>query len=177
MTYFIMVRDMKGFDSIFRTEVKREWKWIPGHELFYKVSNLGEVYSTYSKCQLEPVRGKWVNLCGYGRVERYKIAYLVARAFVPNPELRPYVIHLNGDRTDHRASNLAWSEESEEDARGRRVQKFSRKVLCYSEDGELLGKYESVGSAASAMGVARQGIMRVCNGKGKRCGGYIWRYE
>jgi len=27
------------------------------------------------------------------------------------------------------------------------------------------------------MGIAKQGIMRVCNGKGKRCGGYIWRYE
>lgn len=165
------------FDSIFRTEVKRIWKWIPGYEKLYKVSNLGEVYSQRGACELELVRGKWVNLSNAGRVERCKVAYLVARAFVKNPEFRPYVIHLNGDRTDHRASNLAWSEESEEDARGRRRQRGSRKVLCYSEDGELLGKYESVGSAASAMGVARQGIMRVCDGKGKRCGGYIWRYE
>ena len=126
---------------------------------------------------MELVRGKWVNLSERGKVERYKIAYVVARVFLPNPEMRPYVIHVNGDRTDHRASNLAWSEKSEEDERGRRIQKGSRKVLCYSEAGELLGKYESVGSAALAMGVAKQGIMRVCNGKGKRCGGYIWRYE
>lgn len=165
------------FDSIFRTEVKRIWKWIPGYEKLYKVSNLGEVYSQRGACELELVRGRYVNLSNAGRVERYKVAYVVARVFVKNPELRPYVIHLNGDRTDHRASNLAWSEKSEEDERGRRKQKGTRSVLCYSEDGELLGKYESVGSAASAMGVARQGIMRVCNGKGKRCGGYIWRYE
>ena len=168
---------MERFDSIFRTQEKRRWEPVPGYEGSYRVSNLGEVYSVRGKCYLEIVRGRYVNLSKQGRIERLKIAYLVARAFMKNPELRPYVIHLNGDRTDHRASNLAWSEESEEDARGRRKQKGTRSVLCYSEDGELLGKYESVGSAASAMGVARQGIMRVCNGKGKRCGGYIWRYE
>ena len=165
------------FDSIFRTQEKRVWKWIPGHEFFYKVSNLGEVYSVNSKCQLELVRGKWVNLSNAGRVERYKVAYLVARAFVKNPELRPYVIHLNGDRTDHRASNLAWSEQSEEDARGRRAQKNSRKVICYTEEGELVGKYMSAGEAAEKMGVSKQGVLRVCSGRGKRCGGYIWRYE
>lgn len=164
-------------DSIFRTEVRRIWKWIPGYEKLYKVSNLGEVYSQRGACELELVRGRYVNLSNAGRVERYKVAYVVARVFLPNPEMRPYVIHVNGDRTDNRVSNLAWSEKSEEDERGRRMQKGSRKVLCYSEDGELLGKYESVGSAASAMGVAKQGIMRVCNGKGRRCGGYIWRYE
>lgn len=166
-----------GIDGIFRTEVKRIWKWVPGYEQLYKVSNLGEVFSVRSNGQLEPIKGRWVNLSGRGRVERYKIAYMVARMFVPNPEMRPCVIHLNGDRTDNRASNLAWSEVSEEDARGRRIQKNTKKVLCYSESGELVGEYESVGSAAVAMGVAKQGIMRVCNGKGRRCGGYIWRYE
>ena len=168
---------MREFDSIFRTEVKREWNWIPGYEKIYKVSNLGEVFSVHSNGQLEPIKGRWVNLSGHGRVERYKIAYLVARAFVPNPEMRPYVVHVNGDRTDNRASNLVWSERSEEDARGRRVQKNTRTVLCYSQDGEFIGKFESVGLAAEKMGLAKQGIMRVCNGKGKRCGGYIWRYE
>lgn len=164
-------------DSIFRTEVRRIWKWIPGYEKLYKVSNLGEVYSQRGACELELVRGRYVNLSNAGRVERYKIAYVVARVFLPNPEMRPYVIHVNGDRTDNRVSNLAWSEESEEDARGRRVQKFSRKVICYTECGELVGKFASVGEAAEKMGIAKQGIMRVCNGKGRRCGGYIWRYE
>ena len=170
----IIIRNM---DSIFRSPEKRKWAWIPGHEGMYKVSNLGEVYSANNECLLEVIRGKWVNLSNLGKVERYKVAYLVARMFVPNPELRPYVVHVNGDRTDHRASNLIWSEKSEEDIRGRRVQKGSRKVLCYSEEGELVGKYESVGEAAKKIGVAKQGIMRVCSGKGKRCGGYIWRYE
>lgn len=172
-----MARDMKGFDSIFRTEEKRKWEQVPGYEGLYRVSNLGEVYSVRGGCFLEIVRDRYVNLSKHGRVERFKVAYMVARMFVPNPEMRPCVIHLNGDRTDNRASNLAWSEVSEEDERGRRKQKGTRSVLCYNEDGALIAKYVSVGEASENTGLAKQGIMRVCNGKGRRCGGYIWRYE
>jgi hypothetical protein len=164
-------------DSVFRTEVKRVWRDVIGYEGIYKVSNLGEVYSVRSKGLLECVRGKYVNLSRDGRAERLKVAYLVARLFIRNEELRPYVIHLNGDRSDNRASNLAWSEVSEEDSRGRREQKCSRAVLCYSEDGEFVGRYVSIGDAAIKVGVSKQGILRVCQGKGRRCGGYIWRYE
>lgn len=172
-----MVRDMERFDSIFRTQEKRKWEPVPGYEGLYRVSNLGEVYSVHGGYCLEVVRDRYVNLSKHGRIERLKIAYMVARTFVKNPEMRPYVVHMNGDRKDHRASNLAWSEQSEEDARGRRVQKNSRKVICYTEEGELVGKYMSAGEAAEKMGVSKQGVLRVCNGKGKRCGGYIWRYE
>lgn len=165
------------FDSIFRTGEKTRWKDIPGYEGRYRVSNKGDVWSVKGRFALGVIRGRYVNLSRSGEMERVKIAYLVARAFVNNSEKRPYVIHLNGDRSDHRASNLAWSEKSEEDGRGRRSQSGSRKVVCYSEDGGFVGKFSSLGEAADAMRVSKQGIVRVCNGKGKRCGGYIWRYE
>lgn len=165
------------YDSIFRVQEKRRWKDVPGYEGLYRVSNLGEVLSVHGGFCLEVVRGTHVNLCKGGKVERVKVAYLVARAFVKNPEMRPYVIHVNGDRKDHRASNLEWSEESEEDTRGRRRQKNARCVLCYSEAGEFVGKFASLGEAAEKMGVSKQGVLRVCSGRGKRCGGYIWRYE
>ena len=110
-------------------------------------------------------------------MEKVKVAYVVAREFVRNEEMRPYVVHVNGDRTDHRAENLEWSEKPEDIVRGRRAGRGRRSVVCYSESGELVGRWDSIDEGARVMGVARQGIMRVCNGKGKRCGGYIWRYE
>ena len=61
--------------------------------------------------------------------------------------------------------------------RGRSAGWGLRSVVCYSESGDLVGRWSSIDEGARVMGVARQGIMRVCNGKGRRCGGYIWRYE
>ena len=168
---------MSAIDSIFRSPIKPKWRDILGYEGLYKVSDQGEVKSLRSGCLVSVIRGQYVNLSREGKMEKVKVAYVVAREFVRNEEMRPYVVHVNGDRTDHRAENLAWSEKPEDIVRGRRAGRGRRSVVCYSENGELLGKYESVGSAASAMGVARQGIMRVCSGKGRRCGGYIWRYE
>ena len=164
-------------DTIFRSPAKPKWSDVPGYEGLYKVSDQGEVKSLRSGCLVSVIRSQYVNLSREGKMEKVKVAYLVAREFVRNEEMRPYVVHRNGDRRDHRAENLVWSEQPENIVRGRRAGRSRRAVVCYSESGELVGRWGSLTEAAEAVGVARQGIMRVCNGKGKRCGGYIWRYE
>ena len=162
---------------MFRSPAKPKWSDVPGYEGLYKVSDQGEVKSLRSGCMVAVIRGQYVNLSREGKMEKVKMCYLVARAFVRNEEMRPYVVHVNGDRRDHRAENLVWSEKPDEIVRGRRAGRSRRAVVCYSESGELVGRWGSLTEAAEAVGVARQGIMRVCNGKGRRCGGYIWRYE
>ena len=75
----------------------------------YSVREDGTVLS--NGMALSPVRGVWVSLHG----ERRYVSYLVARAFVPNPEGRPYVVHKDGDPENNEADNLEWSEEKEPD--------------------------------------------------------------
>lgn len=164
-------------DSVFRSPAKAKWRDVPGYEGLYKVSDHGDVKSLRSGCMVAVIRGQYVNLSREGRMEKVKVAYVVARAFVRNEAMRPYVVHRNGNRSDNRAENLEWSEKPEDIVRGRSAGRDSRSVVCYSEQGELVGRFGSMAEGARAMGVSRQGIMRVCNGKGKRCGGYIWRYE
>jgi hypothetical protein len=38
----------------------------------------------------------------------FRVPRLVALAFLPNPHQLPHVIHINGDRLDHRVENLQW---------------------------------------------------------------------
>lgn len=74
----------------------------------YYVSNFGRVYNKKSKkITLSPDgKGKYAKLRINGK--KYRIHRLVADIFIPNPENKPFVDHIDGDRYNNRADNLRW---------------------------------------------------------------------
>ena len=101
------------------------WKDVQGYEGLYQVSNLGRVKSlgrfvdrlASGHCWqkeriLKPNKTKYgylnVRLCKDSRTKDFKVHRLVALAFIPNPENKPQIDHINADKTNNTVNNLRW---------------------------------------------------------------------
>jgi hypothetical protein len=101
--------------------VTENWKPIPGWGDLYEVSDLGRIRSVRRKGSKggvlkTPITTSGypeVNLCRDGKVTHFQAHYLVVLAFHGERPSGMECRHLNGDRSDNRAANLAWGTSSE----------------------------------------------------------------
>lgn len=98
-------------------EIEEIWKPIEGFPGYY-VSNLARVKTEKRrKGVLKPAVHDgylWVSLVSEdGKVHLASIHRLVAQAFIPNPENKPVIDHINTIRDDNRVENLRWVTYSE----------------------------------------------------------------
>lgn len=91
------------------------WKPIKNYEGFYEISTLGRVKSKRG------VRKPFINKYGYPCVSLWKhcvgetkpIHRLVAETFIPNPENKREVNHIDGNKQNNSVENLEWVTPSE----------------------------------------------------------------
>lgn len=176
---------------------KEEWKAVKGYEGFYEVSNMGRVRSLPRQIKNYRFNGKVlkqfttngeylrVTLSVYGKPKIVSVHRLVAEAFVPNPQNKETVNHINEIKQDNRAENLEWLTLLENVRYGTRAER-ARKTLTESIgvavyqlelDGHtVLKKYKSLTLAAESVGVEPNRIWGVAY-YGGMCKNYRWIRE
>lgn len=151
--------------------MKEIWIDIPGYEGLYQVSNQGRVRNSKRNRLLAPHKvgaGYLQTTLSIRATRSYPLVHrLVAQAFIANPENKPHINHKNGDKTDNRVENLEWCTMSENLYHRHRIlgQPGGRckAVTCIST-GET---YPSAKATASALGVSKQTVLRICWGHQK----------
>ena len=98
---------------------KEYWKDIPNYEGLYQVSNLGRVRSLPKNKGWYKTQEKILNIRikqGYNSVALYKngnsseygVHRLVGQAFIPNIENKPFIHHIDGNKSNNNVKNLMW---------------------------------------------------------------------
>lgn len=192
-----------------------EWRPVVGYEGLYEVSDWGNVRSvdrvfeyfhpTANRLIKREFKGQMLNKIidkyGYYKVglrdenhkgNNGKVHRLVAEAFIPNPENKPCVDHINGIKTDNRVENLRWATVKENNnnpntminmrgiQNGRQLNRkdMSRMVFQYDLDWNYITNYPSASEAARQFGCHYGTIAKACRGwNNNKILNYNWSYE
>jgi hypothetical protein len=178
--------------------MKETWVDIEGYEELYSISTLGRVKSLERYRQnhgrLQKVESKIKSTRkdkqGYVLLDLYKdnkpktvrVHRIVAEAFIPNPNNKETVNHIDGDKSNNNINNLEWASAKEQNEHfykrnlksKENIEKAvkamnkvqSKKVKCLNDE----TVYESVSEAARQIGITGSLIARCCRGERKSAG-------
>ena len=175
------------------TITKIEWKLVKGFEGQYEVSNTGLIKSLKGKTEriMKPRRKKIIKKDGYVElgyeglvlsnkgVQYSKLVHrLVAEAFIPNPESKPEVNHIDEDKGNNSVENLEWNTHEENSNHGtkniRSANKQSMAVIGVDEFGNIVEIHSSIRSAERLTGFGHASISACANGKIATYKGLEW---
>lgn len=185
------------------------WKDINGWEGRYQISNLGQVkrlrteirgvakggreFKTFTAERLTKTyidRYVCVHLFRDAKLTHKYVHVLLGQAFIPNPDNKPYINHIDGDKTNNALSNLEWATMSENvkhsyeflnrsrthHPKGKNHSK-ARVILQYSLSNEFIKEWGCVSDACKEYNTNHSNIIACCKGRTKKSKGFIWRYK
>lgn len=196
------------------------WKPVKGYEGLYEINTNGIIRSIERIIHFKDrkrivracVRKQNINVRGYyyvrlsknGKGKNVLVHRALMEAFVPNPDNKPYIDHINTIKTDNRLENLKWvtskentrnpltiehiinacandnCKEKQRETKGRiRAKNYNPKqIFQYSLDGKFIAEYPSQSAAIRELGHGHRnavGNIKVAlDNNRKSAYGYMW---
>lgn len=195
------------------------WKDIKDYENIYQVSNLGRVKSlkritSNNHIVNEKIRKLTIDKDGYfvvslwinGKSKQHFVHRLVALSFIPNPDNKPHIDHINADKSDNRVENLRWCTQKEnnnnpisrtkflnnrykvegtkrislykpsKEVKDKIAEKHKKPIGMY-KDGILIKNFKSAADAERENSNYKfMSISAACKGRLKTYRGYEWKF-
>lgn len=165
-------------DNIYNDE---EWKDIPSEIINgvngYKISNYGRVKNHKGKITNGSNHESgylWVSISP----KQYLLHRLVAKVFIPNPQNKEQVNHIDGNKTNACVSNLEWcsNKENSQHAHDNGLNSNTKPIIQYDIDMNKINEFKSQKEASNILNISYSSISKCCRGKQKNTGGFIFKF-
>lgn len=161
--------------------IKEEWKDIKNYEGLYQVSNLGNVKSLERNKSNgkglvkidEKILTQNITNWGYCKValykngarKYYKVHRLVAEAFIPNPNNKEQINHIDGNKLNNNVNNLEWNTRIE-NMNHARINGLcgnntdSNYILLKDNNGKIISQYDGKTKLANIININSGKILK-----------------
>lgn len=142
-------------------------KDIKGFEQYYSISDDGKVYSKVRNIYLKLNNKKngyvYVTLQVKNKKYTKRVHRLVAEAFIPNPQNKPFVNHIDGNKSNNVVQNLEWVTGSENNIHAMNLGLFDPRKQCHiyeliDPNGKLIQKFKGIKNIIAFIGLKKSSI-------------------
>lgn len=109
--------EIGDYETVKSEMILTDFEFVLGYENLYKINKKGEVYSCYKKCIMKPslVDNNYffVKLTKDGKRTKFYIHRLIAMQWIPNPENKLEVDHIDRNTRNNCIENLRWATRTE----------------------------------------------------------------
>ena len=112
-------------------------------------------------------------------IKKYALHRLVALTFIENPENKPFVNHIDGNKLNNKVENLEWLTCCENNLHVHKIglnKGHKREIIQYDLELNEIEKFNTIKEASKKLNICYSSIKSVLYKKQNTAGGFIFKY-